>query len=194
MKETLQKFLQSYSPSISDENVESFASITKYKKFSKGDIVVHYGKPTSNIYIIKTGFVGDFIRNNKECKKIIRTLYTPGKSFGAISSLIQRKESNASYNCLTDCKIYQTDFNAFLKLKEEKQEFKIVYGKFLEEIFLKSERKIDELCLLTSTQRYLKLLKDIPNVTNILPQYQIAYHLNITPVQLSRIRKKLLTS
>ena len=32
MKETLQKFLQSYSPSISDENVESFASITKYKK------------------------------------------------------------------------------------------------------------------------------------------------------------------
>ncbi|MGB6268061.1 MAG: hypothetical protein WBF67_03545 [Olleya sp.] len=36
--------------------------------------------------------------------------------------------------------------------------------------------------------RYLKLREKIPNIDNLIPQYQIAAYLSITPVQLSRIR------
>ena len=42
-----------------------------------------------------------------------------------------------------------------------------------------------------ATQRYLKLCKKIPDIESLIPQYQIASYLGITPVQLSRIRKKM---
>jgi hypothetical protein len=49
----------------------------------------------------------------------------------------------------------------------------------------------DELLTLNATGRYLKLQKRIPNIDNMINQYHIASNLGITPIQLSRIRKKL---
>jgi len=196
MKKEIKTFLKNYSDTVTQETIDIFTSISKYKKKSKGEIIVRYGTPTSKFFILENGIVGNFIKketcNNKQ---VIRTLYTSGKPFGAISNLTQKsKKSSASYICLTDCEILETDFNKFLELKKNNANLAFLYNKFLEEVFLRSERKIDELCLMSSTQRYLKLLEDIPNICNILPQYQIAYYLNITPVQLSRIRKKLLVT
>jgi len=37
----------------------------------------------------------------------------------------------------------------------------------------------------------LKFKKDNPGIENLIPLYHIASYLNITPVQLSRIRKDL---
>jgi hypothetical protein len=39
--------------------------------------------------------------------------------------------------------------------------------------------------------QYLALLKKMPNIEELIPQYQIASYLSITPVQLSRIRRKI---
>ena len=53
------------------------------------------------------------------------------------------------------------------------------------------EKRIYELTVLNATQRYLKLQKEIPNIDRLIPQYHIASFLNVTPVQLSRIKKEL---
>ena len=53
------------------------------------------------------------------------------------------------------------------------------------------ERRSLELMSLNATERYLNLRKRIPNIDELIPQFQIASFLNITPVQLSRVRKKL---
>jgi len=44
-----------------------------------------------------------------------------------------------------------------------------------------------------STERYLQLVKERPELVNRVPQYQIASYLGIKPETLSRIRKKLAT-
>ncbi|MBL4904660.1 MAG: hypothetical protein JKZ00_01235 [Flavobacteriaceae bacterium] len=53
------------------------------------------------------------------------------------------------------------------------------------------EKRITELSTLDATARYLKLKNDIPDIDNLIQQYHIAAYLNITPVQLSRIRKEI---
>ena len=67
----------------------------------------------------------------------------------------------------------------------------LLHSQALERSFIRTEERIYELSVLNSTERYLKLKKDIPNIDNLITQYHIAAYLNITPVQLSRIRKKL---
>ncbi len=44
---------------------------------------------------------------------------------------------------------------------------------------------------LNATERYLCLKKEIPNIENLIQLNQIANCLNITPIQFSRIRKKI---
>lgn len=193
MKDAIKKYLKDfYTIEVSDTTIEKFSQSLTHKKFLKGDVVVEFGKPTSKFYILTDGIVGSFVKN-KQNNKFIRTLYTNGKVFGALSSLIQENiVSNANYTCLTDCNAFEGDFNDFLALTQTSNEFVLIYNKVLEETYVRTEKKIDDLCLLNATERYLKLLQEIPDICNLLPQYQIANYLNITPVQLSRIRKNLL--
>jgi len=48
-----------------------------------------------------------------------------------------------------------------------------------------------ELSSLDATQVYLKLQKEKPHFIKSIPLNYIASYLNVTPVQLSRIRKEL---
>lgn len=61
----------------------------------------------------------------------------------------------------------------------------------LESIFLLLESRIYDLSVLDATERYLKLKNEISNIEEFIPQYHIASYLNISPVQLSRIRKEI---
>ena len=53
------------------------------------------------------------------------------------------------------------------------------------------EERSLELMSMDATERYLKLRERIPHIDDLIPQFQIASFLSITPVQLSRIRKNL---
>jgi hypothetical protein len=66
-----------------------------------------------------------------------------------------------------------------------------MYANALESIFLLLEARIYDLSVLNATRRYLKLKKQIPSIENIIPQYHIASYLNVSAVQLSRIRKEM---
>jgi len=188
---TLKNYLDGYLNNVSDDCVKLFEAITTLKKFSKGDVVVQYDRPTTKFYIIKEGLVGSFLTNNKG-KEFIRSLYFKDKAFGALSSFIKAGiNSNASYNCLTDCELYEANCEDFIKLKNISPVFEIIYNKVLEDVNDRYEKKIDSLSLLDGTERYLNLTREVPNINNLLPQYQIAYYLSVTPVQLSRIRKKI---
>jgi hypothetical protein len=66
-----------------------------------------------------------------------------------------------------------------------------MYANALESIFLLLEARIYDLSVLNATGRYLKLKKQIPNIENIITQYHIASYLNVSAVQLSRIRKEM---
>ncbi len=62
----------------------------------------------------------------------------------------------------------------------------------LSEVFLsKSQESFDSYVLSSPEERYLKLVKDRPDLVQRVPQYQIASYLGITPESLSRLRKRL---
>ncbi|MGG8497794.1 Crp/Fnr family transcriptional regulator [Tenacibaculum sp. TC6] len=190
MQNIIEQFMRYFIPNISEKSIESFSSIVSLKQFPKGKIIIKQGQVPSNFYIIKSGVARSYIKNEEE-KEHIRTLYTPLSTVGALSSLIKKNTSNATYDCLTDCEFFEGDFSAFLNLTQNNHEIALFYCKVLESIFIRTEKRVDELALLSATERYLKLKEEIPEINNLIPQYHIASFLNITPVQLSRIRKKL---
>ena len=141
-------------------------------------------------FLLKSGVIRSFDIDDNG-KEHIRTLYVPITTSGPLSSLITKKPSTTTYECLTNCEILVGDYPAFIKSTEEHHDLTQFYNRILENIFLRTEKRIHDLTVLNGTERYLKLKNDIPQIENLIPQYHIASFLNITPVQLSRIRKEL---
>ncbi len=194
MKDFIKEYLKEHYnvATVSDKTLNLLLEILSFQQYPRKHAVVPFGEPTSKFYILQEGIVGSYVRN-KENNNFIRTLYTKGRAFGSLSSLIQRNiVSNASYICLTDCSVLEANFKDFNEIKEYNKEFELIYCSVLEETYIRTEKKFDDVCTLTAKERYIKLNKQIPNISNLLPQYQIANFLNVTPVQLSRIRKQLL--
>ena len=83
------------------------------------------------------------------------------------------------------------DYYKFIELTKQNHELSLFHTKVLENVFISVVKRINELTTLNATERYLKLKNEIPDIENLIQQYHIASYLNITPVQLSRIRKEL---
>lgn len=186
-------FLETFSNHIyplSKEGFQLYKSIFTEKRFLKGDIIAESGNITSNFYIVIEGLVRSFVIDEK-AKEHTRSFFTPISSTGPLETLITKEPSMSNYQCLTDCVLLEGDFSKFEKLMKKSHELTTYYSKTLEIVFLIMIKRITELSTLNATEVYKNLIKEIPNINNLIPQYQIASYLNITPVQLSRIRKKL---
>ena len=172
------------------ESVDKLLALVRVKNLKKGEIVAKIGEIPNDIYILKKGVIRSFYVDEKG-KEYIRNIFTPIRATGALGALILGKPSRVSYDCLSDCEAYAINFKDFKSLTLNDKALANLYATVLEIIFLTLESKIYDLSVLNATDRYLKLKKQIPEIENLIPQYHIASYLNITPVQLSRIRKEI---
>lgn len=175
---------------LSSESEDAFLSLLEERSFKKGEIIAKKGEVPTDFFMLKSGIARSYFTDENE-KQYTRTLFRPVASVGAFSALILNKPSELTYDCLTDCEVYQGNFRAFKALAKERADIANMYARGLEGVFIRMEKRIYDLSVLDAKQRYVQLKERIPDIDNLIPQYHIASYLNITPVQLSRIRKDL---
>ena len=175
---------------LPEQSLKNFLALTELKRFSKKEIITKKGKKPSNLYILKSGVVRSYYSDDRN-KEYISSLFTPCSSTGAYGALVSNKPSELSYDCLTDCELFAINFKELKKLISQDLDVSIMYANALEHTFLLLESRIYNLTVLDATKRYINLKKEIPGIENMVPQYHIASYLNVSPVQLSRIRKEI---
>ena len=173
-----------------DKSLNSFLEISSQMNISKGEYLVQCNEIPKDFYIIKKGVVRAFYLNESG-KEFTRSFVIENQPVASLLSLIFNKPSELYYECLTDCVMYRVNFKEFMKLTKTDIHVSNLYSRVLEYAFRNFGSKIHDLSMLNSTNRYLKLRQKIPRIESLVSQYHIASYLNITPVQLSRIRKKL---
>jgi CRP-like cAMP-binding protein len=186
---SLKNFTDNF-PDISKDSLNSFIDLATEVQFRKNVSLTKVGEVSNCFFIIKSGIVRSYYTDEKG-KEYTRTIFVPGKTTGSLSSLISGLPSKLTYECLTKCVVYKFYFEAFNNLKNQDPQIEKLYSKMLEYIFLLMESRIHDLAVLNATQRYLKLKREIPNIETMIPQYHIASYLNVSAVQLSRIRKEI---
>ncbi|WP_157691895.1 Crp/Fnr family transcriptional regulator [Polaribacter sp. KT25b] len=175
---------------IPQKKIDLFLSLASKEKFKKNDLIAKIGEKTHYFYIIESGIIRSFYTDEKG-KEFTRTIFTKQKTTGPLATLITGEPSKLTYECLSDCTVYKINYNEFVALAKKDISMANLYSKMLEFIFLVMESKIYDLSALNATERYYKLKKEIPDIDNLIPQYHIASYLNVSPVQLSRIRKEM---
>lgn len=167
---------------LPEESFNSFNNIFELQLFKKGD-------NTDTFFIMAEGIARSVITDKKNHQKT-RSFFQYPICFDSPESTIQGKNSVSEINCLTDTRIYKGSFKAFLGLSKEDHHISTLYNRFLEQSFVMMTKKVNALSVLDAKQRYLNLKKEIPYIEDLVMLKDIASYLNITPIQLSKIRKE----
>lgn len=185
-----EQFILGISPHISSKSLEMLRSVTVLKKYKAKDNLYVAGKIPSKVYLLVSGIAKSYsiLDNGNE---YINRFHNHGEAMGPLTALIENTKAKFEVECITDCDIIECKYQDFIDLSESDINIGIFNRKYLELLYVSYTKRISEFLALNGTERYLKLRERIPNIDKYVSQKLIASHLAITPIQLSRIRKKL---
>jgi len=182
-------FLQSYF-NVTEDTFLLLNKISKVRTFKAHTAITKEGEVPSKIYLLTSGIMRVYM-NSETGKEHNKNIFPPFSFVGSLTALINKSPSKLTYETLTECHAVEIDFEDLMNLCRTNLKVSNLYNSILEYVFTSYEKRQLDFLSLDATQRYLKLRKRIPKIDELIPQYQIASYLNITPVQLSRIRKNL---
>lgn|SRR5690606_3762118 len=183
----------SFLNSITDVSEETFIELQKVselKKVEAGTQIVKINEIPTKAYLLVSGVIRCYL-STESGKEFNKSFYLPISVVASLTAMLNKTASIFTFEALTDCELYEIDYAKVMAICDKDIRVNKLYSKVLEEVYIKYERRLVELISLDSKDRYLELRKQIPNVDELIPQYHIASYLGITPVQLSRIRKKI---
>ena len=129
-------------------------SIITPKKLTKNSSIAKEGEIPNNIYIVKSGILRSFYTDEKG-KEYTRSLFKFGDGTGALGALVLKKPSRLTYECLTDCNIYEFNYIEFKKLiKPLLKTLKKGEKPSLDKVKFKSKQK-EEIVLKDTQQAYI---------------------------------------
>ena len=173
---------------ISEDTFNVLQGLSHRRILKTGEKTVQQGGVSTKIHFLVSGLMRAIV-TSETGKQFTKNIYSPISFVAPFSSMLKNEPSLLCYEALTDCKVFEIDFKEFIELTKTDIRISNLYNRVLEYLYIVYEQKHLEYISLNATERYKILKKRIPNIDNLIAQYHIASYLNITPVQLSRIRK-----
>jgi CRP-like cAMP-binding protein len=174
------------------ENWEEFSALFKPRVLRKGEYFIEEGQTAKEIGFLESGIMRVFYKNDNDIEYNKHFFINPCL-VGGYASLITNQPSQINQQALTDCTILVAKYSDIQALYAASPSFERAARIIAEHYFVQKEQREIELVLLDAEKRYAIFQKEFPTLQQQIPQYHIASYLGITPTQLSRIRKKLVT-
>lgn len=156
---------------------------------ARGEHVFIQGGSDRSLYFVKSGLLKAYY-TSEEGKESIKSFILPSNIICSLTSVYSEKECSFSLLCLEPTNLIKISFDTLrvYSLKDH-QIANNVIEVLLDFAMKKEEREHDFLCL-SAEKRFLKLIDTKPMLINKVTQNDIARYLGVTPVGLSRIKKR----
>lgn len=173
------------------QDFQSFIqSIAQVRQVKEGEYLFQQGDPNDSLFFIKQGLLKAFY-NTHDGNEWVKSFLSEGDMIGSLQSIVGRGAASFSLLCLEDCDLLQIAGANFLSRISEHPQFFQAVNQMLLQLAMKKERREYELLCLSAEERYQVFCEREGHLLGRLPQQEIAKYIGITPVALSRIRKRL---
>jgi CRP-like cAMP-binding protein len=174
---------------FADESLAKIVSAFKPKEIKKGEYFVELNKQSRYLAFIETGMFQYYVIVEDEEKT---TYIAIENSFlASLLSFLNEIPAKENIRAITNAVVWQIDKIQLQNLLQEVIGFKDFYIKLLEYQISCIDKSRFDLLMLSSEQRYEKMLVEEPHLLQKIPLQYLASMLGITPRHLSRIRKNI---
>jgi CRP-like cAMP-binding protein len=188
-KKILIEKLQAVSDVPLDE-AEKLAAITHLRQFTKGQPLIREGeKPDSMAFLVDGLFRYYYI--DEQGNEYTKGFFTNRSFLSAYSALIQQRESWFTIEALADSTLLVFNYDEWQRLVHDKLCWQKLTLRLVEQGYCIKEARERELLLFDAEKRYRLFKERFPGLEERIKQHMVASYLGITPVALSRIRKKM---
>ncbi len=193
LKFPMEDFVQFFSGSDLSVDSTTFAKFglkAKLKHYKKGQLLITQGEMAPKLYFLIKGFVR-YMSLSPEGKEFTQSFASAPGISGSTRAMTQSVATLFSIEALEDVICLEFDWHPFFEKMKLQPGFIEAYNKLLENMFIKKEEREYAFVQQSAEQRYLTFLDANPELRDKVPLKMIASHIGITPIALSRIRKKL---
>ena len=173
---------------LSDELKTEIIKLLKPIHLKKGEIFIRLGMMSDKIGVVVSGVIYAYLLKDGEEKTI--HISSAKNTVAAYDCLLLNQPSKLIYKALTDTELMVISFSALEQLYKTNVLANRISREFMRLQLADAYQRTASFIIYTPLERYQQLQKENPEVINLIPQKVLASYLGITPVSLSRIRKR----
>jgi len=174
---------------LNEEEFDFFFSLLRVKVLKKKELLFRSGQNCRNIYFINKGCIRYYYLVDGE-EKTAQFFFENGW-YTDYDSFLSGDPSENFVDAIEDTELLCLEKSNLEKLYATIPKFERFGRIVAENAYLGIRYRTKTLTNLSAEERYLKLIKERPKISDRVPQYYIASYLNIKPQSLSRIRKNI---
>jgi CRP-like cAMP-binding protein len=196
MDKSFEKFKLYLAPfGLNDADFDVLVGYCEPMQFKKGDVVMKAGEKQSAIYFIYKGIIRNYVLSSEgEIKTYgfrIENMLITGYGLHNYKNDYRAK---VNIECLEECVLIKIPLQA-LKFMEEHSKEAHKVGRYLAEThIIELVDFIIDIDTMPVLERYNNLEKIFPNIHQRVPQHIIASYLRVTPVHLSNVKKRKIST
>ena len=189
--DTLQELLFDLAGIMPADTGPLFA-MTTVVSLETNEAYIREGENSRRLAFIEQGIIRVYIikENGDEATLLLRG---EGKFIASHDTIINRQPSRFIYRALEPVKLLQTDYDVLEEILKTHPEYEPLRNFFLMKMLAESLKMLESFVTQSPEERYRELLAERFDLVNRVPDKYIASMLGITPVSLSRIRKRMYT-
>lgn len=175
-------------------DVQVLIKSSKTKSYTSGEpLILNKERNTNrNVFFIRKGLVRAY-KINAKGDEITTAVLWENKIIADSNVILFNEPSQLYFETLEPTNVFYIDYDILQTIISNNPKLesnrKFVLHKILKEAF----HRIESFILLNPEERYIAFIKEQPNIANRVQDKFIAQVLGITPVSLSRIRKRIVT-
>lgn len=159
-------------------------------KKDKGEHVFMQGDADESLYYIQSGLLKAYY-TSEDGKESVKSFLSPHDVIGSLSAAFSESNCSFSLVCLEATMLQKIPVCVILEhCKKDLEIANNMIDVLLNFGIKKEEREFEFLCL-SAEERFRKLMKKQPLILEKVTQNDLARYLGVTPVGLSRIKKRV---
>lgn len=176
--------------SIPKDIGHEFIDLFKARKLQSNEFFLKAGESASQAAFVISGILREYYitDNGSEYNKYF---VFPGNLTGSYFDLLSGTSSTAYIQALSDCRILVAPYLKLVELFDSNEHWQKFGKNISDSLFMRKAEREYDLMVLSPEKRFEKLIKTDPDIFHKIPQYHIASYLGLTPVGLSRIKKRV---
>ena len=164
-------------------------SLFKPVSFLKHARLVEQGQVARQLYFINAGYVRVFAR--EDGVEVTTQLNCPPGFITSFNSFIRQTPAPDCVECIMDAELLAITRSGLDQLYAHSAHFAEFGRLILEQSVTYNEQRTKDLVTRTAEERYLKLLRQHPDIIQNVPLQYVASFIGIKPESLSRIRRHI---
>ena len=148
------------------------------------------GQPSREIAFVRRGLLRLFLVG-PEGDESTKEFHGPGEIATAYADFLMRRPARTNIEALEPTEVLLLDARELEALYRRHACWERLGRLFVEQAYVKKEQREFDLLRLSPLAHYREFRRRFPRLHDAIPQYHLASYLGVTPVSLSRIRRRL---